>query len=423
MQRKHFSRDYKEKGLIMVRTHRKTLVGAGLVFCLVSTVFAYSGGSGTETDPYQIGMVSDWNDLMNTPSDWDANFVMTTDINLQDVPLTPVGDYRIMTYFSGVFDGNGHVIRNAVITDRPDDSEIGVFGRISSDSQIRNLGVEDVNMSGNGRVGGLVGSSNGTISNCYATGKVSQSFPQHIGIGGLVGLNYGTITGSHTACQVDGTREGIGGLVGVNVGTIIDCYTDGTINGDDSVGGLVGENIVLLFDPNYMGTIARCYATASVSGRNNVGGLVGKNGDNIFLGRCSVTDCYATGSVSGDSYVGGLVGYNFISHVINCYAVGMVSGNDNVGGLIGIIGATNSFWDVETSGQESSAGGTGMATAEMKTLSTFMSAGWDFVDTWGIGENQTYPFLRTYSGADLNYDGLVNLTDFVLFADRWLIGG
>jgi hypothetical protein len=58
----------------------------------------------------------------------------------------------------------------------------------------------------------------------------------------------------------------------------------------------------------------------------------------------------------------------------------------------------------------------------MKTLSTFTSAGWDFVDTWGIGENQTYPFLRTYSGADLNCDGLVNLIDFAVWANHWLEG-
>jgi hypothetical protein len=70
--------------------------------------------------------------------------------------------------------------------------------------------------------------------------------------------------------------------------------------------------------------------------------------------------------------------------------------NDNYYGNSTI---TASFWDVETSGQTSSAGGEGKTTAEMKTLSTFTSAGWDFVgetangteDIWTICQGVNYP--------------------------------
>jgi hypothetical protein len=81
------------------------------------------------------------------------------------------------------------------------------------------------------------------------------------------------------------------------------------------------------------------------------------------------------------------------------------------------------FWDIETSGQTTSAGGTGKTTVEMKTLSTFTCAGWDFVETWGIEDNQTYPFLKlTYPVSDLNYDKVVNLFDFAIFDEDWLEG-
>ena len=61
----------------------------------------------------------------------------------------------------------------------------------------------------------------------------------------------------------------------------------------------------------------------------------------------------------------------------------------------------NSFWDIETSGQTISSGGTGLTTAEMQTESTFTDAGWDFVgetangteDIWWILEGQDYPRL------------------------------
>lgn len=83
--------------------------------------------------------------------------------------------------------------------------------------------------------------------------------------------------------------------------------------------------------------------------------------------------------ISAKFYVGGLVGYSGAlavdSTVSNCYATGTVSGSNYVGGLVGFNdnGSTveNSFWDTETSGQVSSAGGTGKTTAEMKTESTF----------------------------------------------------
>jgi hypothetical protein len=106
-----------------------------------------------------------------------------------------------------------------------------------------------------------------------------------------------------------------------------------------------------------------------------------------------------------------------------CYATGSVSGVDQVGGLVGenpYGSVVSSFWDTQTSGQTTSAGGTGKTTAEMKTLSTFTSAGWDFVEIWGIEENQTYPFLRKYLTGDLNYDGGVDFVDFAIFAQHWL---
>jgi len=89
-----------------------------------------------------------------------------------------------------------------------------------------------------------------------------------------------------------------------------------------------------------------------------------------------------------------------------------VTGNEEVGGLVGrnLVGSniegtvSNSFWNTETSGQGSSAGGTGKTTAEMKDIVTFSGAGWNIIavgnpDTrnpsyiWNVVEGVTYPFL------------------------------
>jgi hypothetical protein len=136
---------------------------------------------------------------------------------------------------------------------------------------------------------------------------------------------------------------------------------------------------------------------------------------------CSITDCYSTCAVTGGA---GLVGHNY-GQITNCYVAGKINGSrpgltdDPVGYPYP---ALNCFWDIEATGQTTSASGTGLTTAEMKTLAPFLSAGWDFVDTWGIGENQTYPFLGKHCGADLNYDGYVNFNDFAVWANHWLEG-
>jgi hypothetical protein len=65
---------------------------------------------------------------------------------------------------------------------------------------------------------------------------------------------------------------------------------------------------------------------------------------------------------------------------------------------------SNSFWDTETSGQSTSAGGTGKTTAQMKSFATFSSVGWIIVEVanpsardplyiWNIINGVTYPFL------------------------------
>ena len=161
-----------------------------------------------------------------------------------------------------------------------------------------------------------------------------------------------------------------GGLVGDNNGTITNCYSTGSVNvTGDRVGGLIGDNIG--------GTVSNCYSTCSVNGTGNVGGLVGYH----FSG--TVSNCYSTGSVNGSGTVGGLVGVNLYGTV------------------------SNSFWDKQTSGQPTSSGGTGKTTTEMKTLSTFTSAGWDFYGPgtegiWNIGNgrNNGYPYFRWWYPSD-----------------------
>jgi hypothetical protein len=183
----------------------------------------------------------------------------------------------------------------------------------------------------------------------------------------------------------------VGGLAGSNLGTVSNSYSTGGVTGDNWVGGLVG------FDFEE-GTVSSSYSTANVISVSYAGGLIGGNAG-------TVNRSYSTGHVTGNSGAGGLIAANS-GTVINSYSTGSVTGNDYLGGLIAYNEGTvsGSFWDIETSGQSASDGGTGKNTTEMKSVVTFSDAGWNIIavanlDTrdvyynWNIVSGVTYPFL------------------------------
>ena len=110
----------------------------------------------------------------------------------------PIG--RSGADFLTTFEGNGHIIRNLFI-DRPSTNYVGLFGYTDWKSDIRNVGLIQVNVAGRTYVGGLVGNNLGAITACYATGHVSGS---NHNIGGLVGAHYGSVRTSYATAQVSG---------------------------------------------------------------------------------------------------------------------------------------------------------------------------------------------------------------------------
>jgi hypothetical protein len=371
-----------------------------IVFPAIAPAGPYSGGSGTQAEPYRISAVPDWQELVATPADWASHFVLTADIDLNGVSITPVAPDTSTSYgfdgtpFTGVFDGNDHIILNADVN-MPSSDYVGLFGYLGTTAEIKNLGVEDMSIVGRVYVGGLVGSNWATnIANCYSTGSVTATGSQ---VGGLVGENNGNVTACRASASVSG-RDNVGGIVGNNYSGIIShCYSLGSVIGSAyAVGGLVGCNC---------GIISNSYSTGSVNGSDNVGGLAGSS----VSGGGAISNCYSTGSVKGfRDRVGGLVGGNF-GTITNCYSTGSASGTgEHVGGLVGDGAGTVSrgFWDVNTSGWTTSGGGTGKTTSQMQDMNTFLEGGWDFLgetangtcNFWLMPQSGGYPVLSTFNG-------------------------
>jgi len=423
----------------------------------------YTGGSGTADDPYLIATAAELIALGNESSDYDKHFLLIADIDLDpSLPGRKVFDKAVIApavmdpfisvphgdKFTGSFDGNGHKVSHLTING---ESCLGLFGLLGWDARVKDLGAVAVSIMGSDDcIGALAADNEGMVTRCYSSGFISGNTR----VGGLIGHNHnhGFLTDCYTADLIVEGKSSVGGLVGSNESGIRTCHATGSVTGDADIGGLVGHN---------RGGLSACYATGEVHCRSScAGGLVGTNVDGGILDACyamgSVTgvreagglvgflgwgtgridDCYATGSVTGTDWVAGLVGYISSSSTATlrcCYAVGSVTGSGRpLGGLVADGGKNvndNCFWDIQTSGQGMSDGGTGKTTAEMQTASTFLEAGWDFVgetangteDIWWVLEGKDYPRLWWQLPADDFEDGEPEPLWFVYEVDPDLV--
>ena len=217
----------------------------------------------------------------------DINITLTADIDLTGKNWTPIGT-SFSNKYTGTFDGGGHTIKGLTVT--TNDQFVGLFGSIGNAGTVKNVMMEDVQITSNrssGFAGGVAGYSDGTIENCSVSGSVSGT----VYVGGVVGAQWeGSITG---------------------------CSSSATVKGMVHVGGVVGQT-------NGGATLTACYATGNVTleidPRKNIAGgsLVGFNGGN------GVRACYATGNVTstgsstGNVHIGGFLGDNY-TYLTACY--------------------------------------------------------------------------------------------------------
>lgn len=212
----------------------------------------------------------------------DINITLDTDIDLTGKDWTPIGtDFH--NSYTGTFDGGGHTITGLTFT--TNDENAGLFGYLNRAGTVKNVVMEGVQITSNqiygGSIGGVVGSSWGTIENCSVSGSIS-----------------GTVY--------------VGGVVGVQIGgSITGCNSSATVKGTVDVGGVAGQT-------NSSATLTACYATGNViiemAPKKNIagGGLVGMNAGSRGLLACYATgNVTSTGSSTGQVHIGGFLGNNY----------------------------------------------------------------------------------------------------------------
>ena len=218
----------------------------------------------------------------------DINITLDKDIDLTGKEWTPIGTGYSNKY-TGTFDGGGHTIKGLTVT--TNDQFVGLFGSIGYAGTVKNVMMEDVQITSNrssGFAGGVAGYSDGTIENCSVSGSVS-----------------GTVY--------------VGGVVGVQIGgSITGCSSSATVKGTVDVGGVAGQT-------NSSATLTACYATGNViiemAPKKNIAGgsLVGMNAGSSLLACYATGNVTSTGSSTGYVHIGGFLGDNYANVMTACY--------------------------------------------------------------------------------------------------------
>lgn len=297
----------------------------------------FSGGSGSQADPYRISSVDDLKTLARDVNDnrnsyYQKYFLLTKNIEFikqEHGKWMPIGwsnpnnnDHAV---FSGVFDGNGKTITNLYIDSGA--AFQGLFG-ILSRAEVKNLTLINCDITGSNNVGGIAGltENQSSVVNCFVVGAITATAGNAGGITGA--LVQSDVKDSEVNADVFG-KTASGGIAGYcyDSATIENCNTDGSISGATRVGGIAGTMMV-------NSSITQCVQNAEViAAGSRAGGIAGE-----LYGESQIKDCAAIGDVSGATMVGGIAGSVDLGGEVNtCQIIGAVYGDGDIGEVVGIV--------------------------------------------------------------------------------------
>ncbi|MDR1066450.1 MAG: S-layer homology domain-containing protein [Clostridiales bacterium] len=206
-------------------------------------------GDGSEDNPYVISTEAQLRGLAGKISSDGAfasrHYKLAADIDLRNEEFTP------LPRFYGTFDGDGHIISNLRVTDAGLFSS-GVFSTVSGGA-IKNLGVRNALLKGEGQIGVIAGIfTGGEMKNCFVDGDL-LIYAENDYAGGLVGYYAPTDAGLITDCYFTPSAEssitvgrnknslgGAGGIAGYSDGKIKNCYSSGVNFHGPACGNIVG---------------------------------------------------------------------------------------------------------------------------------------------------------------------------------------
>lgn len=114
----------------------------------------FAGGNGTANSPF---LIEDAEDLNAIRYHLTSSFRLISNISLNIAPYNEGLGWNPINNFAGTLDGDGYIISNLYIN-RPNNDNIGFFGNITNKLfTIKNIVLDNVNVSGRNNVGVLIG--------------------------------------------------------------------------------------------------------------------------------------------------------------------------------------------------------------------------------------------------------------------------
>ncbi len=265
----------------------------------------FAGGDGSQGDPYQIATAAQLAKLAELVNDPGTNeqyggenvhYKLTDNLDLSGYGASntgfnsgkgwvPIGDCPpgSGTTFNGHFDGNHKTITGLYINDSTK-TRLGLFGYIYEGS-VKNLGLTNVNITGNQSVGGIAAIMSGKIENCYVSGKVTGTWF----VGGIAGSVYGILQNCYVTGSVGGTQY-VGGIAGGVDGGLQNCYsTASVITSAYYAGGIAG----IVYNT---GTVKNC---AALNPKVSAGAVVGRVAGSVDSGGTLAGNCAFSGMIGG----------------------------------------------------------------------------------------------------------------------------
>lgn len=296
-----------------------------ILFCGCS-ISSIKDGEGSEKTPYLIYTTDQLFDLsgrilQNASFSQGKYFQLMNDLDFQHKTFYPIG--RNTTHpFDGVFDGNGHCIKNIVISSN--DWYEGIFGTIGNHAIIKNLTVENIRISTNRKncvAGGIVGfaSYGSKVVNCHVRGIIFLTMKQKQMYSNRLNDTLQTIAG---------------GIAGETLGDVFDCTANVTIQAD-AAGGIVGRYGGFYFLRN------QCL-DSYIHGSLASGGLIGIY-FNLSLGLSVIANCFVdqvqiVGNYASGGAIGATAGYVRIQNSIFNTSIALHPLTTFfIGGIVGIM--------------------------------------------------------------------------------------
>ncbi len=153
-----------------------------------------------------------------------VRYVLENDLDLKDT------DFRPISIFAGIFDGQGHVITGFSLNGSQDRS--GFIRTVARDGYIKDLMLSGILEPGGDmtEIGGAAGINYGTLEDISFDGRILASEM----VGGIAGHNMegGVIRKCVNHAYINATRK-TGGICGYNEGTIETCINRGKINANE----------------------------------------------------------------------------------------------------------------------------------------------------------------------------------------------